>query len=204
MTPNLQNYDVRAAAAAPILAMTGWDKPQAGIKLTTAPPAGRFNLRGSPEYCRRICEKMSLALPPKMLQAAGGNQNAVLWLGPDEYYLYTEDADKAAHLAASAASNAAPDHGSLVDNSHRFVGFHIEGENVATLLMAYCPLDVTAAAFPVGKATRTIMAKIDVLLWRQSETKFHIEIARSFAQYGLRLLAFAASNQAALRQAGLI
>ncbi|MCX8505785.1 MAG: hypothetical protein ORN98_04135, partial [Alphaproteobacteria bacterium] len=136
----------------------------------------------------------------------GSVQHGVLWIGPDEYYVYTEDAamtEKLAELARTPNPENSDQVGSIVDNSQRFVGFRLEGAGGEQLLSAYCPLDLSLKEFPVDKTTRTIMGKIDVLLWRLEEHKFHLEIARSFAQYGVSLLSFAQTNQRALSEAGL-
>jgi sarcosine oxidase subunit gamma len=39
------------------------------------------------------------------------------------------------------------------------------------------------SAFPVGMCTRTVFAKADIVLWRTTETVFHVEVWRSFAGY---------------------
>jgi sarcosine oxidase subunit gamma len=44
-------------------------------------------------------------------------------------------------------------------------------------------LDLDAAAFPVGMATRTLFAKTEIVLWRRESMRFHIEVWRSFAGY---------------------
>ena len=200
-------YDFRAAPPATILAMTGWDALEASdLSLTMSPEASRFNLRGSLDFCQAICGKVNLSLPAKMLTASGDSKNAVLWIGPDEFYLFSQEANHAATLAqlsraqdASALGKA----GSLVDNSHRFIGICLDGAAAAQLMASYCPLDLSLSAFPIGKATRTLMGKSDILLWRQGEGTFQIEIARSFASYGLKLLGFAHQNQISLRHAGI-
>lgn len=196
MTETKSHYDYRAAAASDLLHGINWREGE--LSLTAAPPAARFNLRGDAEFCRTLCAEISLTPPPKMLMTSQNGGDAVLWLGPDEYYLYVEDEHKAATLAAQATASLS--NGSVVDNSHRFIGIKVKGENAADLLMSYCPLNLSLAAFPIGKTTRSLWGKIDVLLWRRSTGEFQIEIARSFANYAVRLLDFAHQNQTGLQE----
>jgi sarcosine oxidase, subunit gamma len=51
------------------------------------------------------------------------------------------------------------------------------------VLNSGCPLDLDESAFPVGMATRTILAKAEVILWRRGPTAFHVECWRSFGPY---------------------
>ena len=59
-------------------------------------------------------------------------------------------------------------------------------------LSAGCPLDLSDGAFPVGMATRTMLAKCEIVLWRRDPQRYHVEIWRSFADYAANFLAEAA------------
>jgi sarcosine oxidase subunit gamma len=109
-----------------------------------------------------------------------------LWLGPDEQLLLApEGFDLAAAL--KPALRDLPH--SLVDVSHRQTAFQVSGPNATTLLNAGCPLDLDESAFPVGMCTRTVMVKAEIVLWRTSQTAFHVEVWRSFADYVSSFLA---------------
>ncbi|MDR3372596.1 MAG: sarcosine oxidase subunit gamma family protein, partial [Ancalomicrobiaceae bacterium] len=45
------------------------------------------------------------------------------------------------------------------------------------------PLDLDVSAFPVGMSTRTVLAKVEIVLWRKAASTFHLECGRSFAPY---------------------
>ena len=64
------------------------------------------------------------------------------------------------------------------------------------MLSAACPQDLRLAAFPVGAASRSLFQKIDVILWRRSETGFEVLCGRSFADYLWALLVEAARSPA--------
>jgi sarcosine oxidase, subunit gamma len=76
--------------------------------------------------------------------------------------------------------------------SHRNAGFLVSGPHAAGVLNAGCALPLDLAAFPVGKCTRTLFGKAEIVLWRREETAFRIEVWRSFAAYVADLVAEAA------------
>ena len=72
----------------------------------------------------------------------------------------------------------------LVDIGHRYAALAIEGPRARVLLASGCPLDLHPAAFVAGTATRTLLGKSEIILWRQSEAPvYRVECARSFAPY---------------------
>ncbi len=149
----------------------------ADFSAAQAPNAARFILRGDGANVAAFGPAA-----PKPLQASTSGTRTALWLGPDEFLLIAHDEDAATVEAALEGSLPAGT-ASLVDISHRQIGLALEGRLAARCLSAGCPLDLTLTAFPVGMATRTIYLKIEIVLWRQAEARFHVEVWRSFAPY---------------------
>lgn len=158
--------------------------PGAGALVSVAlvPSATRLSFRGGPEASEACAAAFGCPLPREACRAATVDGRAALWLGPDEWLLLAPEPDTAALVARIADGLAAVPH-ALVDISHRQVGFAIAGAQAATLLNTGCPLDLDASAFPVGMCTRTVLAKCDIALWRPAADRFHLEVARSFADY---------------------
>ena len=46
----------------------------------------------------------------------------------------------------------------------------------------------TCESFPVGMCTRTVFAKVEIVLWRKDAETFHVEVWRSFSRYAVELL----------------
>lgn len=153
-------------------------------------PARRFVLRGD-SAARAAAERaLGVPVPPVACRAGAAGQRAALWLGPDEWLLLMPAADAAGEEAlASALAGLAH---SLVDVSHRQIGLILSGPAAISLLVAGCPLDLDAGAFPVGMCTRTMLAKAEVVLWRTGAQEFRLEVWRSFADYITQYLAEAA------------
>ncbi|QLP96933.1 MAG: sarcosine oxidase subunit gamma [Rhodoblastus sp.] len=121
---------------------------------------------------------------------ASAGSRAALWLGPDEWLLVAEGERPDALAAALAAAIGDRPH-SLVDVSQRQIGLDVAGP-LAARASAGCPLDLREAAFPVGFATRTMLAKSEIVLWRRGPNAYRVEVWRSFADYVAAFLAEAA------------
>jgi sarcosine oxidase subunit gamma len=154
--------------------------PLEGISL---PRADKFSVAQSPHAARFILRGESAlvsAFGPAALgtlRASASGSRVALWLGPDEFLLLAPGEDAIA--IGSELKQALPaDSSSLVDVSHRQIGLALEGRLAARCLSAGCPLDLGLAAFPIGMATRTIYLKTEIVLWRQAEVRFHVEVWR--------------------------
>jgi len=110
------------------------------------------------------------------------NDRMVARLGPDEWLVIDAAGEMDWLRAELAAALAARTH-AIVDVSHASVAFTVEGGDAANILNAGCPLDLDIRAFPAGSATRTLLGKCEIVLFRLSELVFRVECARSFGAY---------------------
>jgi sarcosine oxidase, subunit gamma len=175
--------DLSHARRAPFLATSPGVRP--------LPPAARWILRGGPKVRLAAEGALKLAVPAAACRAAAAGNSAALWLGPDEWLLISgvQAADETA-VELRTALLGLPH--SLVDVSHRQVALEVSGGDAPLLVAAGCPLDLDAAAFPVGMCTRTMLAKAEIVLWRTGADVFRIEVWRSFAPYVSAFLSEAA------------
>lgn len=148
----------------------------------------RFSLRLPDNAIAPAAAALGLDLATPINRATSDGERTAIRLGPDEFLLLLPQA--AARELPAALDTSLPDGKfALVDIGHRQTGFVLEAAAAAAMLNAGCPLDLDPAAFPVGMATRTVFLKAEIVLWRQAETRFHIEVWRSFAPYLWDLLA---------------
>ena len=125
----------------------------------------------------------ALALDMPINKATQTNARLAARLGPDEWLLVAGEGDAPDFSALEGR------HHSLVDVSHRYAAFAIEGESAPLLLAAGCPLDLHPDFFTAGTATRTLVGKAEIVLWRLGEPlSYRLECARSFAPYVQRFL----------------
>jgi sarcosine oxidase subunit gamma len=149
----------------------------AGLSVIQTQHAARFILRSDAAHVAAFGPAA-----PKPLRASTAGTRSALWLGPDEFLLIAPGEDAATvESGLKAALPAAAS--SLVDVSHRQIGLVLEGRLASLCLSAGCPLDLRLSAFPAGMAARTMFLKTEIVLWRQAETRFHVEVWRSFAPY---------------------
>jgi sarcosine oxidase subunit gamma len=161
------------------------------VALTAVGDLSRFAVRGDRPAADAVGTAFGVELPVEPSRSASREGRAALWLGPDEWLLLAEDADAETVTATVRAALGERPH-SWVDVSHRNTGFLVSGPHAADVLNAGCPLPLDLAAFPVGKCTRTLFGKAEIVLWRRGETAFRIEVWRSFAAYFADLVAEAA------------
>ncbi len=177
------------------------------VALRTLPPEARFVLRlGAGDATRNgSIAGLSLALPINRFGADASRLAARL--GPDEWLLIGPDADAETMHADAARALAGTNH-ALVDISHRNVGMELSGRAAAVILNAGCSLDLGDRQFPPGSATRTLLGKAEVVLFRLADVPdrlgvavphYRIECWRSFARYVHGYLAGAAAEYAAVR-----
>ena len=155
----------------------------AGARVTPAAPATRLSLRAGADALGALSAALGLTLPtrPKTSASVGGRH--ALWLGPDEWLLIDEnEADLMALAAGAGALHSA------VDVSHRNTAVLVSGPHAAGAIASGCPLDLGNAIFPVGAAARTVLGKIEVVVFRPGEEDYRVECWRSFSPYAFGLL----------------
>jgi len=189
--------DVRSTAQTGFEGLVLPADPKIAI-VTTIGATGRVSLRVREADAETVGRAMSVDLSGRINTAATSGSLNALRLGPDEWLLLADGERLQEIVSAELAAKAY----AAVDVSDRFVGVEIEGPAVEDVLAAGCPLPMGLAAFPVGRATRTLYAKAEVVLWRRAGDRFRIEVGRSFAPYLVGLLATVIRDEAAIgRQA---
>lgn len=162
------------------------------VTLTAAAPASRLSLRARGDAAAALSRALALALPSKPKATASTAVRHALWLGPDEWLVIDEDGTDLMAEAAKADVLY-----SAVDVSHRNTAIVVSGPGAEATLAAGCPQDLSIGVFPVGACSRTLMGKIEVVVWRRDDKTFHVECWRSFAGYAFDFLDEAAKDAAA-------
>ena len=178
--------------AARLRALEGRSASHPRVKVIAASAASRLSLRAPGPSVASLSKALGVTLPQKPKTSAQVGHRAALWLGPDEWLVVDEDGrDLMAALARVRVFHSA------VDISHRNVAILVSGEGAEATLAAGCPQDLSLAAFPVGACSRTVLGKIEIVLWRTRETAFAVDCWRSFSVYAFTFLEDAARDAAA-------
>lgn len=161
----------------------------ATVLLTMAPVAARASLRAAAEDVAALSSALGVTLPQKPKSSSVASGRHALWLGPDEWLLIGPDGTDFVGLAAQAGVLH-----SMVDISHRNIAIIVSGSGAAAAINAGCPLDLTPSVFPVGACARTVLGKMEIVLYRESEDTYRVECWRSFAEYCFGMLAEGAAD----------
>lgn len=168
-------------------ALAGRQAAGAGVSIAPAAPATRLSLRAPQASLPTLSKLLGLSMPTRPKTSASSGGRHALWLGPDEWLVIDEaGADLAALCRPLKALHSA------VDISHRNTAIVLSGGGAADVLNAGCPQDLSLAAFPAGACSRTVLGKVEVVLFRPSATVFRVEVWRSFSDYAFALLEDAA------------
>ena len=144
-----------------------------GGTMVLEPAAKRYSLRGAAADLQAC---LPLPLPMRIGDISNGAAGLAVMLGPDEWLLIGE-------LLAGGQGQPV----SITEITERQIGLLIEGPRAAELLMSGCPLDLER--MPAGRGTRTIYETVELTILKLSETRFHVEVWRSFAPWLVAALA---------------
>ncbi len=171
------------------------------LHVTLARLICRYSLRVGAKDVAAVCEVLGADLPQKIGETVLGSDLDILCLGPDEWMLLCNDAKGRditnALKAAELKDNAGGISYALIDISHRNIGFTVCGAAAVSLINAGCPRDLSLGAFPIDRCARTVFEHAQIVLVREDEARFQIEIWRSFTPYLASYLATAARGLAA-------
>jgi sarcosine oxidase, subunit gamma len=149
-----------------------------GVTISLAPPMTRFSLRA--RQGQALETLLGVKVPKKISATEGG----IACLGPDEWLMRAPAGTSIPTGAGLAVA--------LTDVSERSVCLIVEGPKAARIIMSGCPQDLDK--FAVGRASRTIYETVEIILIREAEDRFHIEVWRSFASWLWTALTQAASH----------
>ena len=150
----------------------------AGVTITLGAPLARWSLRGRDP--KTLAKAVGHKVPAGIGETAGG----VLCLGPDEWLLRLPEG------SSIPTADGLPL--SVVDISERAVSLVLEGPRAIDVLSSGCPRDLSK--FAVGYGSRTIYETVEIVLIREAEERWSIEVWRSFAPWLHLALVTAASH----------
>lgn len=137
------------------------------VVIRAAPAMARFSLRA------RTAAEVSAVLGFEAPAKIGATAHGVACLGPDEW-MYRGAPDAPPPVAAGQMV-------AIAEISHRNTAIVVEGPRAAEVLSAGCPLDLSK--FDIGRATRTVFETVEIIVEREANDRFHVEVWRSFAPW---------------------
>ena len=150
----------------------------ATLRIETVPRRARFSLRIDSAHLAGAEVAFGISLPLSIGETRRHDAKVALRLGPDELVLWAPQAEHQKIEARFAALYQTTPH-NLVDVSHGDVGLELSGTAAAHVLNTGCPLDLVR--LPVGRGTRTVFDRAEIIVLKIDETRFQFVVWRSFA-----------------------
>jgi len=165
-----------------------------GFVLQASKDCCRFSLRISLEQLPKAAKSFGLDISPTIGFMTKNETKTALCLGPDEWLLLAPTQENASisqrfnKLGRTDELGQAIAH-SLVDVSHRTLGIEVLGPAASYVINSGCPLDLDK--MDVGRCTRSILDKAEIILMKLDEQHYRLEILRSFAPFVWKFLSVA-------------
>ncbi len=114
--------------------------------------------------------------------AAGRASRTAMCVAPGDWLVLGQERERTAavtelHTALAASSYRA------TDVSQLLLRMQVGGDAACAVLAKGCSLDLDTRAFGVGRATRTRLAGIPVVVWRVGNDAFECLLTRSYGEY---------------------
>lgn len=162
-----------------------------GVRLSEEAFLTQINLRVDPvsPAVTRVENALALPLPHQAPnEVRGDEQNAILWLGPDEWLLVAPDG-RAADLLTDVGSALGESPGSVVDVSANRTTLRLSGPMAGEVLAKVCSLDLHPRVFGPGQCAQTLAGRAQIVLWQvDEEPSYRLMVRCSFAHYLADLL----------------
>ncbi len=144
-----------------------------GVRLSEVRGLALHQIAAWPDTLAAVGDKAAQAVAvkaaPGPCRAVAGEGGALLRIAPLKWWLF-----------AASPPSLTPEEGATLDLSHSTTHVRIGGPDAAALINRHLPLDLSAAAFPVGAVGSSAFHHVGVTLWH-SEAGFELFLPRGFA-----------------------
>lgn len=155
-----------------------------------------------------VTEVVGVSLPADACTATRQSETAILWIGPDEFWIITPP-DAQGGLAAGLDQALAGIRHQVVDVSSYYTTIELAGPHAREMLMKLTTLDLHPRAFVAGQVAGSMFGRTQAVLWQvepdeeESGPLFRLFFRRSMADYLWCLLAEAGREWGMPRQVPL-
>ncbi|MPW20362.1 sarcosine oxidase subunit gamma [Paraburkholderia sp. CNPSo 3157] len=175
------------------------------VKKHAAAPSTKFHLRekafcdlvnlrgdaGDAAFLGAVESVTGCRLPVKPNTVARGNGYDVLWLGPDEWLVRSQQPQ--APVAEDKLVEALQGQfAAAVDIGSGWTVLEVSGEKVRDVIARGCPLDLHPRMFAPGQCAQSHYFKASIVLVPVADNTYEIVVRRSFADYFVRIMLDAA------------
>lgn len=147
------------------------------VDMVQLPEEARFNLRIDVAAVAKASKALGFKLPDQIGARTDVKTGYAAMLGPDEWLIKTAEIQRPDITSAFTKLYETTPH-SLTDISDREITILLEGDQVADLIAIGNPLDLRK--FETGRSERTLFDTAQIVLHRDREDCFRIDVWRSF------------------------
>lgn len=153
------------------------------VRLREVPFLAMVGLRLDPdaEVAAIAGRAVGALLPRTCGQVASTDARDVLWLGPDEWLVVSEESPAA--LMAAVRDPLVGHHAAVVDLSANRTTLELSGPAARSVLEKGCPTDLHPRTFGPRRAIVTTIARTPVLLWQTGQETYRVMPRASLAAY---------------------
>jgi sarcosine oxidase, subunit gamma len=155
----------------------------AGVTLTEVPFQTRLVLRGllsDKKFTAAVKKALGVEPPAKPGTVASSKTTRVLWTAPNEWMVYSDDADLAATLTKAVTGL----HAAVTDVTEHYTLIRLSGRHARDVMIKGCAIDLHPREFGPGQCVQSHLGRITVLFDQTDETPtYDILVRASFAEY---------------------
>jgi sarcosine oxidase subunit gamma len=153
------------------------------VHLVEVPYLAMVGLRLDPhgDAAAAVGRAIGVSLPTVCGQVSSVGHRHILWLGPDEWLVVSDESP--ADLLAVVTQALAGQHAGVVDLSANRTVLELTGQAARSVLEKGCPADLHPRSFGQGRAIVTTLARIPVLLWQVGPGAYWVMPRSSLASY---------------------
>jgi sarcosine oxidase subunit gamma len=153
------------------------------------------NIRGDVRdaaFIDAVQSVLGTSVPVTPNTVARANEYDVLWLGPDEWLVRSNEA-RVATLEAKFKRAFAGVFATAVDVGSGYTVLEVSGMRVRDVLSRGCPLDLHPRVLAPGRCAQSHYFKASIVLVPTADDAFEVLVRRSFADYCCRIMLDAAA-----------
>ena len=163
-------------------------KEYSEIKILEIEPSLKINLRGkNRDFITKIGKELSIITPVDPNTSSSNEKLNLLWLSPDEWFLYTndkidiKDANFLEDKLFSEISKVKL--GSVTNVSDHWIMINLNGTKIFELLSAGCPFNFNIFKNSKGAVTQTLLNHTDVIIHNKNVNHLNLFVRRSFSEH---------------------
>ena len=150
-------------------------------------PKFKINLRGkNREFLKKVGQLLSIILPFEPNTSASNQEISILWLGPDEWLIYSNQIDlkKFNTIGESLYTELYQlNNGAVTYVSDQYTCINIKGDKVFELLSSGSPFNFNNFKNTKGAVAQTLFNHIDVIIHNKNINDLNLFVRRSFSNH---------------------